>query len=93
MNSCTLNRHREIAALWTKQADSPTPQVRALVQQTLRHWQDDADLAGLRDKDALAKLSQAEREAWQRLWQDVDKTLARASQTAPAKPPAPGGMP
>ena len=82
-------------ALWAKQADSPMPQARALVQQTLRHWQGDADLAGLRAEEALAKLSPAERAAWQTLWQDVDKALARASRppAPPPKTPTPEGMP
>ena len=31
--------------------------------ETLKHWQDYADLAGIRDKDAVAKLAADEREA------------------------------
>ena len=46
------------------------------VQQTLRHWQQDADFAGVRG-DALAKLPEAERQAWQQLWADVEQTLNR----------------
>jgi tetratricopeptide (TPR) repeat protein len=82
-------------ALWSKQADNPMPQARALVQQTLRHWQQDTDFAGVRSPDALQKLPQAEREAWQTLWQDVDKALARASRppAPPPKTPTPEGTP
>jgi hypothetical protein len=40
--------------------------------------QKDADLAGLRDPDALAKLPEAEREPWQQLWTDVAALLKRA---------------
>src|SRR5262249_27545777 len=43
----------------------------ALVRQTLKRWQADPDLAGLRDPDALARLPQAEREACRRFWDDV----------------------
>jgi hypothetical protein len=49
-------------------------QARAAVQQWLRHWQQDADFAGVRG-DGLAKLAEAERLAWQQLWADVEKTL------------------
>jgi serine/threonine protein kinase/Flp pilus assembly protein TadD len=50
---------------------------RAAVQQTLRHWQQDTDFAGVRG-DALAKLSEAERPAWRQLWEDVEQTLEKA---------------
>jgi hypothetical protein len=47
------------------------------VRSTLRHWQVDPDLAGLRDKDALARLPEAERQACGKLWADVDALLRR----------------
>jgi hypothetical protein len=65
-------------ALWARQLDNTSPQARALVQRTLRHWQADADLAHVRDQEALAKLPEPERERWQKLWADVDALLARA---------------
>jgi tetratricopeptide (TPR) repeat protein len=65
--------------LWGKQAEGGTPQTRALVQQALRHWQEDADLAGLRDAAALAKLPEAERAEWQKLWADAAVTLKKAA--------------
>jgi tetratricopeptide (TPR) repeat protein len=52
----------------------------AAVAPALRHWQQDADLAGLRDKDALAKLPEAERNLWQKLWADVDALLKRVTE-------------
>jgi serine/threonine-protein kinase len=67
-------------ALWGKQAESGTPQTRALVQQTLQHWQEDPDLAGLRDAAALAKLPEAERAEWNKLWADVEATLKKAGE-------------
>jgi hypothetical protein len=45
------------------------------VQKTLNHWRHDADFAGVRDEDALAKLPQAEQEGWRRLWSDVAALL------------------
>ena len=44
----------------------------------LRHWQEDSDLAGVRDKDALAKLPSDEQDAWRKLWADVDALLKKA---------------
>jgi tetratricopeptide (TPR) repeat protein len=63
-------------ALWTKQAEKGTPQARATVQKTLRHWQTDADLAGVRDEAALARLPAEEQPSWRKLWVEVAR-LAR----------------
>jgi tetratricopeptide (TPR) repeat protein len=62
---------------WTRRLDQGAPQARPLVQRTLRHWQKDPDLAGLRDQDALAQLPQDQRQAWGRLWADVADLLKR----------------
>jgi eukaryotic-like serine/threonine-protein kinase len=43
---------------------------------SLSPWQTDPALAGVRDREALAKLPDAEREQWQRLWADVAALLA-----------------
>jgi Flp pilus assembly protein TadD len=69
---------QEDLAAWKKVAENGPAQARALVQKTLQHWQQDPDLASLRDKAALAKLPEAERQAWQKLWADVDAMLATA---------------
>jgi serine/threonine-protein kinase len=69
---------------WARQALSEKSQDWASVRQTLRHWEEDTDLAGVRG-EALAKLPEAEREAWQRLWDEVDALLANLS--APEKKP------
>jgi tetratricopeptide (TPR) repeat protein len=47
------------------------------LQRTLLHWQKDPALAGVRDKEALAKLSQDERTRWRKLWADVAARLDR----------------
>jgi serine/threonine-protein kinase len=46
-------------------------------ERVLRHWQHDSNLAGVRDDVELAKLPRAERQAWRRLWDDVDALLDR----------------
>jgi serine/threonine protein kinase/Flp pilus assembly protein TadD len=51
---------------------------RATVQETLRHWQQDTDFAGVRG-DLLGKLPEAERQAWRKLWADVEKTLIKVN--------------
>jgi hypothetical protein len=71
-------------ALWAKQAAVGHPRDRASGQETLRHWQRDPGLSGVRDRVALANLPQAEREAWQGLWADVHSLLAKLSGPQPA---------
>jgi hypothetical protein len=46
------------------------------VDWSLSAWQKDPALAGVRDRDGLAKLPDAEREQWQRLWADVAAVIA-----------------
>jgi hypothetical protein len=41
----------------------------------LHDWQIDADLAGLRDQELLAKLPAEERQACLQLWADVEALL------------------
>jgi tetratricopeptide (TPR) repeat protein len=78
-------------AAWSKKAGEGTPQNRQEVAQVLQRWQQDTDLASLRDKAALDKLPAAERDPWQRLWADVDALLKRVWGGTPsdAKPPTP----
>jgi tetratricopeptide (TPR) repeat protein len=66
-------------AAWGKQGESGTPQTRAVVQKTLQHWQEDSDLAGVRDAAALEKLPEAEHTEWNKLWADVDATVKKAA--------------
>jgi hypothetical protein len=60
------------------QVAKATPQEWEVAAKELRHWQADSDLAGMRDAAALARLPQAERAAWQRLWADVQALLEKA---------------
>jgi serine/threonine-protein kinase len=47
-------------------------------ERALRSWRADKALAGVRDKEGLAKLSPAERAAWAELWAEVEKLLKRS---------------
>jgi hypothetical protein len=67
-------------AHWTRQAASDKADDRTRVLQTLKHWQEDADLAGIRDKTALEKLPAEEREACQKLWADVEALLQKVQE-------------
>jgi tetratricopeptide (TPR) repeat protein len=62
-------------ARWAKRLDSGTPVARTLVQQRMRHWQQDPDLIGIRDAAALAKLPETERQEFTQLWRDVATLL------------------
>jgi hypothetical protein len=70
-------------ALRRKQLETGEPADRAAVQGALKHWQQDSDLAGIRDAGALARLPADERKAFAQLWADVAALLKRAE--APAK--------
>jgi hypothetical protein len=59
-----------------------------VAQRTLRHWQRDADLAGVRDKEALAGLPADERAQWDKLWAEVADLLRRLDAGKPAAAPA-----
>jgi tetratricopeptide (TPR) repeat protein/tRNA A-37 threonylcarbamoyl transferase component Bud32 len=66
-------------AAWAKVLDGGNePARKQLVAKTLAHWKGDADLAGIRDEAALAKLPEAEREAFRSLWADVEELRAKA---------------
>jgi tetratricopeptide (TPR) repeat protein len=61
-------------ALWAEQLKkSPTAQAEAT--RTLRQWQQDPDLAGVRDPQPLAAMPSPERQHWQELWAEVAALL------------------
>lgn len=73
--------------IWTKLLDGATPRQRRLLAQTLAHWQQDSDLASVRDADALSALPEDERLGWQALWAEVaalEKRSAEAAEPSPA---------
>jgi tetratricopeptide (TPR) repeat protein len=63
------------------------PAVKQPIQQRLTHWKRDADLASVRDPQALDRLPEDERAAWRALWRDVDKLTKRAEPTRGRKEP------
>jgi Tfp pilus assembly protein PilF len=74
-------------ALWQKQADSGKADSRVAAQRALRHWQQDADLAGVRDRQALAALPAEEPAEWEKLWADVADLLHHLDAAKPAAAP------
>jgi hypothetical protein len=71
---------REALKYHTKEVQSGEARRRTAVQKELQHWQKEPALASVRDKEALAELSEAERSAWQQLWSDVEVLLKKASE-------------
>ncbi len=71
----------ELAA-WTKLLESDRAEARQLIVQTLQHWQEDGDLAGVREPKAIEALPEAEREAWRALWAGVEGLLTRAQESS-----------
>ena len=65
-------------AAWAKKLDTGTAADRIQARKTLSQWQQDPDLAGLRDAAALDKLPPAECQECRALWNDVDARLERA---------------
>jgi tetratricopeptide (TPR) repeat protein len=66
-------------AAWGKLVESGQPAARAAVQRKMRHWQQDRDLASLREPSALAQLSPEQRTAYTQLWADVAALLQQAA--------------
>ena len=55
---------------------------RSRLARIMAHWQKDADLAGIRDKEALDKLPAEEQKAFAQLWADV-AALPKKTQEKP----------
>ena len=53
------------------------------VARDMQYWLLDPHFAGVREPEALGRLPEAERQAWQQLWADVADTLARAVEKLP----------
>ena len=62
---------------WRQVALTAAPGNKEQVARTLQRWKEDSDLAGIRDENALAKLPEDERTAFQELWSQVDQLLAK----------------
>jgi tetratricopeptide (TPR) repeat protein len=66
---------------WGQLLDKETEKPAHAVE-VLRYWLADADFAGVRGSEALAKLPESERADWQKLWNDVAELLKRAETKA-----------
>jgi serine/threonine-protein kinase len=71
---------RQDLTWWVEALARGNAQTRADVRWRMVYWQADSDLAGVRARDALARLPDEEREQWERLWSDVDALLRRVSE-------------
>jgi tetratricopeptide (TPR) repeat protein len=79
---------------WERLLEQGSPQARAFIARTLQHWQQDTDLAGVRNRGALVELPGAELKDWQALWVEVDGLLRRAGAGGAARPaPSAGELP
>jgi tetratricopeptide (TPR) repeat protein len=67
-------------AAWRLLLDKDPDKTRPMIVQQMQHWQSDPDFKGVRGPDALAKLPEAERKDWQKLWADVADMLAKAEE-------------
>jgi tetratricopeptide (TPR) repeat protein len=76
-------------AAWAQVLETGVPRSGALIIQKLRHWQQDPDLAGVRDPDDLARLPEEEQTAWRELWLGVATLLKKADVALPPRPPVP----
>jgi serine/threonine-protein kinase len=68
---------------WARLLDGATPEQRVQIVGVLKHWQEDSDLAGVRDKEPLEKLPEGEREAWRMLWAEVEALSQKAAEKEP----------
>jgi hypothetical protein len=58
--------------LWRKRAESDKASDRQQVLMEMARWQSHTELTGVRDKEELEALPEAERGEWQRFWTEVD---------------------
>jgi tetratricopeptide (TPR) repeat protein len=65
-------------ALWGQRLAAGKDSGPVAVRDTLLFWQEDADLAAVRDEKALAALPEGERKEWAGLWADVTGLLQKA---------------
>jgi serine/threonine-protein kinase len=63
---------------WSKLLERDTDKTAPDVLRIMAHWLADTDFNGVRGAAALAKLPEAERDDWQRLWEEVAALHKRA---------------
>ncbi len=67
-------------AMYRKMAGRPDEAFKKNVRNWLQDWQQDADLAWVRDAAALDRLSEDERKEWRHLWEEVAALLKKVEQ-------------
>jgi len=65
-------------AHWSMRGEQGKASERREATEHLLIWRQEPDLAGLREPAALARLPESEREAWQKLWTEVDELVTRS---------------
>src|SRR5207244_5801130 len=66
---------------WRARLEKEPHKTRAQVLQNMLDWQRDPDFIGVRGETALAKLPEAERQEWRKLWQNVEELSKRAAES------------
>jgi hypothetical protein len=66
-----------------RQVDDLKPADRTSAATALNQWQQDPHLAGIRNREALARLPEGERNACETLWAEVQALLDRTAKSAP----------
>jgi tetratricopeptide (TPR) repeat protein len=67
-------------AAWRKQWEADQARFRPFLRQVMPYCLADIAFAGVHDPKALAKLPEAERQDWQKLWADVKELFAKAGE-------------
>ncbi len=79
--SRALDWLRDDLTAYAKLAEQNVPPGKQTIRLRLAHWHRDPDLASVRDPQALGRLADNERAAWQALWHDVDELAKRLAKT------------
>jgi len=72
----------ELAA-WSRVFQSGATRANGWIAETLQHWQEDSDLAGVRETEALQKLPDVQRKAWEDLWAECKDLLKKTRGARP----------
>jgi tetratricopeptide (TPR) repeat protein len=70
---------------WNKLLKNKEAAMAPIVRQQMQNWLTDADFAGVRGADAVAKLPDGERQPWLKLWADVTDLFTKAGGKSPGQ--------
>jgi hypothetical protein len=65
---------------WRSELKKYGDKARFAVREEMQRWQQDPNLHGVRDGNALAKLAKAEHQEWRKLWEEVEELRQRAAE-------------